>query len=202
MSATSTEGKAARIWLKGHLASHAQAFKGFIADKTDIRQLILADAFPYQSGPLPPNISGIVLPLMLSWAEATVAGHRFMRGLIAGLVRSGEPVPEAWREFHANVLDGTTLEPPSPKGRKAVNERRKEVISLLVTVLQIKFDLPRLSNPTNRTGDSALEIVKDELAIVCPELKVVEVDALEKTIMRRATDRIKDPIMSVMDHRT
>ncbi len=106
MSRTSTTAQAARSWLEEHLASHTPAFKDFLADKADIRQLFLADAFRYQSRPLPPAISGIVLLLLLSWAEITVAGHHFLRRLIAGLVRGGEPVPEAWRAFHANVLDG------------------------------------------------------------------------------------------------
>jgi hypothetical protein len=202
MSDPVTNAKAARAWLREHLEANAQAFKDFLSDETDIRQFILTAAFPYQAGPLPPEISGIVLPLLLSWAETTVAGHQFLRSLIAGLVRSGEPVPDALRGFHADVLDGTTREPPSAKGRKAVNERRDELIALMVTILQIRFNLPRLANPTNRNGESALEIVKVELVGVLPELNLIEVDALERAIMRRAKDYTTDPILSVMGRRT
>lgn len=202
MSRTSTKAKAARSWLREKIASNEQAYKDFLADKSDIREQILNDLLPYQRGPLPPEIGGIILPLLLSWAETTVAGHHFLRRLIAGLVRCGEPVPEAWREFHANVLDGTTVELPSPKGRKAVNERRDEVIGLLVSVLQIQFDLPRLANGYSRSGNSALEIVKDELSSVLPSLRSVQLDALEKAILRTARDRLSDPILGVMDRRT
>ena len=104
--------------------------------------------------------------------------------------------------FHANVLDGTTVEPRLPKGRKAVHERRNEIIALLVTVLQIKFGLPRLANPISRTGESALEIVKDKLVGLLPDLRAIEVDALEKAIMRRTKDHMTDPILGVMAHRT
>lgn len=202
MSDPVTNAQAARVWLRKHLDANAKAFKDFLADETDIRQLVLTAAFPYQAGPLPPGISGIVLPLLLSWAETTVAGHQFLRRLIAGLVRSGEPVPDVWRGFHADVLDGTTREPPSSKGRKAVHEQRDELISLMVTILQIRFDLPRLANPANRNGESALEIVKVELAGILPDLNLIEVDALEKAIMRRAKDYKTDPILNVMGRRT
>ena len=202
MSDPATNAQAARAWLRGHLDANAQAFKDFLADKADIRQLVLTATFPYQGGPLPPEISGIVLPLLLSWAKTSVAGHQFLRGLIAGLVRSGEPVPDVWRGFHADVLDGTTREPPSPKGRKAVHEQRDELISLLVTILQIRFDLPRLANTANRNGESALEIVKVELAGVLPDLNLLEVDALEKAITRRAKNYETDPILSVISQRT
>jgi len=190
------------VWLRRHLDANAQAYKDFLADEADIRQLILTDAFPYQAGPLPPKISGIVLPLLLSWAETTVAGHQFLRRLIAGLVRSDEPVPDDWRGFHADVLDGTTREPRSPRGRKAVHERRDDLISFMVTILQSRFDLPRLANPANRNGESALEIVKVELAGILPDLNLIEVEALEKAIMRRAKEYKTDPILSVMDRRT
>jgi hypothetical protein len=202
MSQKASSAQAARQWLQEHLASHELAFKDFLADAIDIRQLVLEYEFPYQPGPLPPVLSGIVLPLLLSWAETTVAGHYFLRRIIAGLVRSSEPVPEAWRKFHGDVLDGTTLEPPSPKGRKAVHEQRNELIALLVVVLQIQFGLPRLANPTRRTGDSALEIVKDELVGLLPDLRAIEVDALERAMMRRTKDHMTDPILGVIAHRT
>jgi hypothetical protein len=83
-----------------------------------------------------------------------------------------------------------------------VHERRNEIIALLVTVLQIKFGLPRLANPISRTGESALEIVKDKLVGLLPDLRAIEVDALEKAIMRRTKDHMTDPILGVMAHRT
>ena len=202
MNSTSASAQAAREWLKKHLASKADAYKDFIANKADMQLLILSDAFPYNSGPLPPHISGIVLPLLLMWGETTIAGHHFLRRLIAGLVRSGEPVPEIWREFHAGVLAGSMVEPSPPKGRKPVTHQRDEIISLLVDILQIRFDLPRLTNATSRRGDTALEIVKNELARVLPELGNIEVDALERAIARRAAAREGDPILGIIDHRT
>ena len=202
MNRSSTNAQAAQAWLRAHLDSHSEAFKEFLADGTDIRQLILADAFPYKSGSLPPEISGIVLLLLLQWAETTIAGHHFLRRIIAGLVRSGEPVPDDWRSFHANVLDGSTVTPPPTKGRIAVNERRDGLISVLVTVLQIRFDLPRLANPTSRNGETALEIVKAELETVFTDLQMVEIDALEKALQRQEQKATVDPILSVMNRRT
>lgn len=202
MNGSSTDAQAARSWLRRHLASHSEAFKEFLADDTEIRQLILEDAFPYESGPLPREISGVVLPLLLHWAETTIAGHHFLRRIIAGLVRSGEPVPDDWRSFHASVLDGSTVEPPRPKGRAAANARRNELISLLVTLLQIRFNLPRLANSTSRNGDTALEIVKGELETFFTDLQMVEIDALEKALKRQGERASEDPILSVIDRRT
>lgn len=202
MNRSSTNAQEARAWLRGLLVSHSEAFKEFREDGTDTRQLILADAFPYESGPLPREISGIVLPLLLQWAETTIGGHQFLRRIISGLVRSGEPVPDDWRSFHANVLDGSTVEPSPPKGRAAVNERRDELISFLVTLLQIRFNLPQLANPTSRNGETALEIVKAELETVFTDLQMVEIDALEKAMQRLEQKASVDPILSVMDRRT
>lgn len=202
MNDKSASAQAAREWLRKHLASNADAYKDFTAKKTDIQLFILSDAYPYNSGPLPPRISGIVLLLLLQWGENTIAGHRFLRCLIAGLVRSGEAVPDIWRKFHAGVLDGSIIEPPPPRGRKSVNHQRDEIILLLVLVLQTGFALPRLTNYGSRRGDSALEIVKDELAHILPELGNIEVDALERAINRRAVARNRDPILATIDHRT
>ncbi|MDV7201480.1 hypothetical protein RYZ18_09090 [Roseovarius sp. 10] len=202
MNSTSASAQAAREWLKKHLASKADAYKDFIANKADMQLLILSDAFPYKSGPLPPQISGIVLPILLRWGETTIAGHHFLRRLIAGLVHSGEPVPEIWRDFHAGVIAGSLVEPSPSKGRKQVNQQRDEIISLLVDILQMRFDLPRLTNAANRTGESALEIVKDELTNVLPELGNIEVDALEQALIRRKAYHREDPILGTMNHLT
>lgn len=202
MNDESAAGQAAREWLKKQLASNADAYKDFIKNKTNIQLFILNDAFPYNSGPLPPKISGLVLPLMLTWGETTTAGHHFLRCLIAGLVRSGEPVPNLWSEFHAGVLDGSVVEPPPRRGRKSVNHQRDEIILLLLDILQVKFGLPKLANPYNRVGESALEIIQNELKSVFPELGNIEVDALRQVVTRRRKDREKDPIIGLIDHET
>lgn len=202
MSDKSVPAKAAREWLHNHLALNTEAYKRFIESKEDIRLLILNDAFPYNTGPLPPQISGLVLPLLLRLGETTTAGHQFLRHLIAELVRSGEPVPDIWRKFHAGVLDGSKVEPLPPRGRKPSNHKRDEVILLLLDILQIRFGLPQLANPKKRPDESALEIIKDELKSVLPGLGNIEVDALRLAITRRRKLRERDPIIGLVDHRT
>lgn len=201
-----TGGKAtandARLWLRGVLESMHAEITDFITSDVDLNLEILSEEFPYRSGALPPELGGIASLILVQWAEETPSGFTFLRNILAGLVRSGEPVPGAWCEFHAGILDGTITAPVVKSGRSAVNDRRDELISLFVEILQQKFGLPQLANPLNRYGESALEIVRNELKPFCPGLAMVQLDALQKAIARRVTNKMGDPIRSVLDHRT
>jgi len=104
--------------------------------------------------------------------------------------------------MHAGIVEGSTEQPKVNKGRPAVNERRDELIEILIKSLQIKFGLPRLSNPLNRSRDNAIEIVLDELKGTLKALGNIEPTAIEKAIKRREKLRSSDPIIAVLDHRT
>jgi hypothetical protein len=193
--------KGARAWLKSQIAANRQALQDFLASKSDLRAEFLEDAFPYHSGPLPPSLGGIASPLLLQWAETDAAGLSYLRGVMAGLVRSGEPIPAVWRDLHAGILDGTVSAPPVT-GRTAVNDRRDELVMLLVSCLQIWFDLPQLANRCSRNGESAIEIVADELKELCPSLPMLTPDSIERAILRRANAKSSDPILGVIDQPT
>jgi hypothetical protein len=193
--------KGARAWLKSYISANQQTFQVFINSKSDLREEELGDAFPYVSGPLPPKLSGIASLLLLQWAETDTAGLSYLRGVMARLVRSGEPIPEVWRELHADILDGT-VSARQAKGRVSVNDRRDSLVLRLVCDLQKKFNLPRLANRYSRSGDSAIEIVASELRGLCPSLPMLTPDAIEKAILRRKHAEQVDPIMGVLIHLT
>lgn len=197
----SVDPKDARTWLKNYIAANQQALEDFLDSKSDLRKEVLEGAFPYHSGPLPPELSGIVSLLLLQWAETETAGLSYLRGVMAGLVRSGEPIPEVWRELHVRILDGKASVPPVT-GRTVVYDRRDELVLLLVSCLQIWFGLPRLANRFSRNGESAVEIVVDELKVLCKSLSMLTLDSAEKAILRRARSKSTDPILSLLDRTT
>jgi hypothetical protein len=193
--------KGARAWLKSHIAANRQALQDYLDSKSDLRVEFLEDAFPYHSGPLPPSLGGIASPLLLQWAETDAAGLSYLRGVMAGLVRSGEPIPELWRDLHAGILDATVSALPVT-GRSAVYDRRDELVLLLMSCLQIRFGLPRLANRSSRNGDSAIEIVVDELKGLCTSLSMLTPDSIETAILRRTNAKLADPILGVIDRPT
>ena len=193
--------KGARAWLKSDITVNREALQVFLTSQSDLREEMLGNAFPYVSGPLPPELGGIVSLLLLQWAERETAGLSYLRGMMAGLVRSGEPIPEVWRELHARILDGIASVPPVT-GRTAVYDRRDELVLLLVSCLQIWFGLPRLANRCSRNSESAIEIVADELKELCPSLPMLTPDSIERAILRRANAKSSDPILGVIDQPT
>jgi hypothetical protein len=199
MGSANPEG--ARAWLKSYLAANQQALEDFLNSKSDLRKEFLEGAFPYHSGPLPGELGGIATPLLLQWAETETAGLSYLRGVMAGLVRSGKPIPEVWCELHARILDGTASA-PKVKSRGSVNDRRDELVLLLVTILQSNFGLTRNSNPLSQKGESAIEIVVDELKPICRSLSMVAPSSVETAISRRAKARSVDPILAVVDQPT
>lgn len=191
----------ARAWLKNQITANRGAFHSFLGDRTDMREELLAERFPYKSGPLPPIFMGIASVLLLNLAETDRSGYAFLSKVMARLVRSGEPIPEIWREMHANILEGqATL--PKAKGRSSEHNRRNDLVLLLTTYLQQRFQLPILANKCNRNGDSAIEIVVDELGGLCPSLPMLELDSLEKAINRRKKAKLADPILGILDRPT
>ena len=193
--------KGARAWLKSDITVNREALQVFLTSQSDLREEMLGNAFPYVSGPLPPELGGIVSLLLLQWAERETAGLSYLRRVMAGLVRSGEPIPEVWRELHAGILDGTVSAPPVT-GRTAVNDRRDELVDLLVSYLQMEFGLSLLANECSRHGKSAIEIVADELKELCPSLPMLTPDSIERAILRRANAKSSDPILGVIDQPT
>lgn len=193
--------KGARAWLKSYITANQQALQVFLKSQSDLREEMLGDAFPYMSGPLPKKFGGIASPLLLQWAETDIAGFSYLRRVMAGLVRSGEPIPEVWRELHAGILDGTVSAPPVT-GRTAVRDRRDELVVLLVSYLQMEFGLSRLANRCSRHGESAIEIVADELKELCPSLPMLTPDSIERAVLRRANAKSSDPILGVIDQPT
>lgn len=197
----SANPKGARAWLKSHIAANREGIEHYLTNGADILEETLEDVFPYTGGALPPKLDGIASIILLEWAETDDAALRYLRRIMAGLVRSGEPVPSVWRKLHANILDGTLLVQPS-KGRRPLNERRNKLISDLVSELQRRFKVARLANRLNRKGDSALEIIVDELKGLCPSLSTVELDSIETAIIRKQNTELSDPIIGVLKRLT
>jgi len=192
----------ARAWLKGEITANRVALHRLLhGNRSDMREELLAERFPYKSGPLPPIFGGIASVLLLNLAETDLSGYAFLRKVMARLVRSGEPIPEVWREMHANILEGqATL--PQAKGRPSKHNRRNDLVLLLMSSLQKKFRLPILASKSNRNGDSAIEIVVDELGWLCPSLLMLEADSLETAVNRRKQAKLADPILGIFDRPT
>ena len=201
--------KGARTWLHDYISSKQKMLKDYRDSNVDLREELLADMFPYLSGPFPSMLSGIAsLHLLdwdkslLEWAEETTAGYNFLRKVIADLVRSGQPVPKVWRHLGAGIIDGSITAPSERQGRGFSNDRRDELETILLIKLQSKFNLVRLANPLSRSGDSAIEIMHAELSQIWPNLKMVQLESIEKAILRRQKTRSSDPIIGGIDRQT
>ena len=202
MSGGQPAPEAARSWLRRQLQTNHKALENFLKSSDDLGEEFLDAAFPYRSGPLPAQLGGIASIALLHWAQTTASGLNFLRKVIAGLLRSSQPVPEIWRNLHAGIVDGTITAPIGKKGRRVANERRDELVLLLVTMLQVQFALPRLANRTNRSGESAIEIVESELLASSLEPWLPAPDSIETSLRRRETVRSSEPIVGVIDRQT
>lgn len=191
----------ARDWLITYIAANQQALQAFLNSESDLRAEIMRDVFPYAAGPLPPKLGGIASLLLLRWAETDSSGLSYLREVMAALVRSGEPIPEIWRELHARILDGTISVTPVT-GRAVVNDRRDELLLVLVSFLHKEFGLSRLANKCSRHGESAIEIAADELKGLCPSLTMLTLDSIERAILRRASTKSFDAILGIIDNPT
>lgn len=202
MSDVRPNPKAARAWLKGVITANQKEMKGFLEDKLDLREEFLNELFMYRSGGLTPAYEGLASLWLLELARTTPAGYNFLRKLIAELVRNRESVPEVWREMHAGILDGSNEQPGINTGRPAVHERRDELLEILIKLLQIKFGLPRLSNDLNLSGNSAIEIVFDELSPYCRSLSMVMPKSVEMSVRRGEIKKSADPILRIINRPT
>jgi hypothetical protein len=201
MSRSVPDYDAARAWLKSYIAENRPALVEFLNSDRALAEDHLAKAFPYEGGPLPAQLGGIVSILLLQWAETTTAGFWYLRRVMGRLVRSGEPVPELWRNLHAGILDGTITEPITKGGRGSVNERRDNLAERLAVVLKNKFGLPWENNSLNQRGQSAVSIVHAELSELAPNLSMIKPESLAKRIRDRKKDGDQDPIISLLNRR-
>jgi hypothetical protein len=189
----------AKQWLLGHVASHKETITAFLRGDghANLTEEVLERRLPYGPNVTDDNFLGIVPMLLKIWAEEHPAAFHFLRKVIAHKIRVDAPIRGEWRDFHAGIVDGTILPPRGKKGRPAVYERRDELLRQVVAKLEVNFGLVRLSNPLNRNGESAIEIVKEVFEELCPGLNMVELKSIEQAISRKTGSR--NSIIAIFD---
>lgn len=184
---------AARDWLQHVVASNRPVLEDFLAGEAELSEIHLQERFPSSV-----SLGGLPGMLLRQWADIDRSAFDFIRKKIAEMVRAAQPVPDSWRELHAKLVEGAA-KAPKKRGRSAVNEKRDELLTIVVKTLERKFNLPRLANPTARLGDSAIEIAVGVLTAVSPGLAMVQPEAIDRAITRREKSRSEDPMIRILD---
>jgi len=122
-----------------------------------------------------------------------IAARRFLEECIA----SGHGVPRQFEGLCRELLLNKPITRNSgaaraKKGRKTRNARRDLLIWLLMKVLQDKFGLTKRTNDAREDDpdfpDSALEIIRDELSIVAPEIGEISLKRLYNSTQKFTLD--------------
>ena len=89
-------------------------------------------------------------------------------------------------------IGATSTTARSRRGPRTRNARRDLLIWTLIRVLQVHFGLTKRTNDARADDvdlpDSALEIIRDELAIVDPEIGKISLKRLHNAAQKFATD--------------
>lgn len=122
-----------------------------------------------------------------------IAARRFLAECIA----SGHGVPRQFKGLCRELLLNKPITRNSgaeqaKRGPKTRNARRNLLIWLLMKVLQDKFGLTKRTNDAREDDpdfpDSALEIIRDELSIVAPEIGKISLKRLYNSTQEFAAD--------------
>src|SRR5690554_4668917 len=120
MSGSQSDPNAARARLQRVVENNGAAMEDFLSDPRELTEAHLELRFPYR-GPAPYEFAGLPAMLLIQWAEDDIGAFNFLRRVIGHMIRTGQRVPEVWRDFHAGLVEGNVTQPaPERSGRKSV----------------------------------------------------------------------------------
>ena len=144
-----------------------------------------------------PDLRGLAGPYIERIFREAPGGELAARQYLAKCIASGHGVPRQLEKLCSELL----LEKPigansthtrSRRGPKSRNARRDLLIWTLIRVLQVHFGLTKRTNDARAddfdVADSALEIIRDELAIVDPEIGKISLKRLHNAAQKFAAD--------------
>ena len=159
-------------------------------------ELILSEVERYNLNGKP-DLRGIAGPIIDKLFREAPGGEIAARRYLAECIASGHGVPmeleRLCRELLLNKPIGKSSKAsPTKRGPKNKNGRRDLLIWLLMKVLQANFDISKRSNDAREDDpdfpDSALEIIRDELSKVDPEIGKISLKRLHNAAQEFASN--------------
>ena len=144
-----------------------------------------------------PDLRGLAGPYIERLFREAPGGELAARQFLADCISSGHGVPKQLGQLCRELLLGKPIGESSfterlKRGPKTRNVSRDYLVWLLITRLQTNFWLSKRSNDAREDDpdfpDSALEIIRDELAILDPEIGKVTLKRLHNAAQKFAAD--------------
>ena len=144
-----------------------------------------------------PDLRGLAGPYIERIFREAPGGELAARQYLAKCIASGHGVPRQLEQLCSELLlerpIGANSTPArSRRGPQTRNARRDLLIWMLIKVLQVHFGLTKRTNDARAddfdVADSALEIIRDELAIVDPEIGKISLKRLHNAAQKFAAD--------------
>ena len=144
-----------------------------------------------------PDLRGLAGPYIERIFREAPGGELAARQYLAKCIASGHGVPRQLEKLCSELLleklmgvDYTFVR--SRRGPRTRNARRDLLIWMLIKVLQVNFELAKRTNHARADDvdfpDSALEIIRDELAFVDPEIGKISLKRSHNAAQKFAAD--------------
>ena len=144
-----------------------------------------------------PDLRGLAGPYIERIFREAPGGELAARQYLAKCIASGHGVPRQLEQLCSELLldkpiGATSTTARSRRGPRTRNARRDLLIWTLIRVLQVHFGLTKRTNDARADDidlpDSALEIIRDELAIRDPEIGKVTLKRLHNAAQKFAAN--------------
>ena len=192
--------ESARACVREYVEQNAQLIISWLEGSGTVEdvsaELILSEVEKYKLNGKP-DLRGIAGPIIDKIFREAPGGEIAARRYLAECIASGHGVPmqleQLCRELLLNKPIGKSSKVSRTKrGPKNKNGRRDLLIWLLMKVLQANFDISKRSNDAREDDpdfpDSALEIIRDELSIVDPEIGKISLKRLHNAALKFAAN--------------
>lgn len=187
----------ARACVREYVEQNAQLIHAWLEGSGTVEdvgaELILSEVERYNLHSKP-DLRGLTAPYIESLFRNLPGGELAARRYLAECIASGHGVPRQLGQLCQELL----LDKPKPnaspakRGPKTRNARRDLLIWLLIRVLQANFDISKRSNDAREDDpdfpDSALEIIRDELSTVDPEIGKISLKRLHNAALKFAAN--------------
>ena len=139
------------------------------------------------------DLPGLAGPYVEDLFRYAPGGHAAAVKTISSIIEAGEQVPTALFSIHLDLIRGIPLDSAKKSsvkklGPKSRIGRRDALLSILLAVIKAQFNISLFRNDAF-SGDSdtppyAMEIIKEELLPMMPDLEDVSIKSLEDGVRR------------------
>ena len=190
----------ARACVREYVEQNAQLIRSWLEGSGTLEdvgaELILSEVEGYNFDGKP-DLRGIAGPYIEALFRDLPGGQIAARRYLEECIVSGHVVPKQFEQLCIDLLHNKPIGKSSKasstkRGPKKKNGRRDLLIWLLMKVLQANFDISKRSNDAREDDpdfpDSALEIIRDEISKVDPEIGKISLKRLHNAAQEFETD--------------